>query len=97
NPGEAEVMFQLRPTEEVVRPFAAFVKYVGDLFAQEEKYSQALRRYLLAWEIDANNGPAAAYAAAIIRNHPDVDPEGRALAALVEDIFNRKAVYIAER
>ncbi len=94
---EAQDTFRMRSTPAVIEPFAAFVKYVGDLFSDEGHYQQALHRYLLAWQLDANHGESAVYAAALIRSHPDVDPRQEALDALLTDIFDRKGMFIAER
>ncbi len=96
NADEAFGAFAVVDTPDAVRPFAAFVKYVGDVFGEERQYPQALRRYLLAWQLDPSQGESAVYAASLIRSHPEADPGQAALDALLSDIFARKSAYIIQ-
>jgi tetratricopeptide (TPR) repeat protein len=75
--------------------FARVVKHTGDLFEARELHQQALARYLYAWAFDQGDEAPAVYAAMLIKEHPDLDPEKRALNALINRIFAVKGVAIA--
>ncbi|HYK89503.1 MAG TPA: hypothetical protein VE398_12080 [Acidobacteriota bacterium] len=70
-------------------PFGELLRMVGDQYANEERYPQALACYSNAWVI-SRLPEAALYTAALIRDHRELDTDGRLLNQLVESLFEQK-------
>ncbi|MFI5092009.1 MAG: hypothetical protein ACHQIK_01070 [Candidatus Acidiferrales bacterium] len=70
-------------------PFGELLRMLGDQYANEELYPQALACYSNAWVI-SRLPEAALYTAALIRDHRELDTDGRLLNQLVESLFDQK-------
>lgn len=75
--------------------YARVVKHTGDLYEARELHSQALARYLYAWAFDQSDGASAVSAAALIKQHSELDADNQVLNSLIERIFVVKGAAIA--
>lgn len=63
-----------------LKVFAAFLKYVGDLYFRQRQNREALERYSLAWSLDPENHDAAIYLLNLLSIAPkELDPEAQLL------------------
>jgi outer membrane protein OmpA-like peptidoglycan-associated protein len=66
--------------------FGELLKSIGDYYLQAENYHAALACYTNAWGM-ARLPDAALYTAALLRDHPEIDPKGELLDNLIESLF----------
>jgi hypothetical protein len=79
------------------KDFATLLKSIGDAYTWSEEPAKALSRYYAAWMMDRDNTSAALYAASILQDHRELDPDGALLEALIREAFHEKAVAYGEQ
>jgi tetratricopeptide (TPR) repeat protein len=76
--------------------FSSFLKMIGDEFFSTDA-SQALSRYLKAWQLKPDDTDAALKAANVLSEYSlKVDPEGEILKSLIARLFDAKMGAYAE-
>ncbi len=65
--------------------FAELLKTIGDFYSARDDYPVAVTLYSEAWDMGNSPDPAL-YMAALIRGHPELDPNWRLFQKLVESV-----------
>ena len=93
---EGEELFPVW-TNDYAPELAALLKHSGDVYRRTERYLAAASRYGAAWAIDRGNSEAALFAAMLLQEHKELDPRGRLLNLLIEDVFQAKSAFRSRR